>query len=82
MKIALILLALATAGLAATASAQEAPVSRTARDADLKWGPCPPFLPKGCEIAVLHGDPAKPNVDNPLQSPGEGLHRAPLAHLR
>jgi quercetin dioxygenase-like cupin family protein len=35
----------------------------TANDAHLKWGPCPPFLPKGCAIAVLHGDPAKANVD-------------------
>lgn len=32
-------------------------------DAQLKWGPCPEFIPKGCEIAVLHGDPAKPNAD-------------------
>ena len=24
-------------------------------DPQLKWGPCPPFLPKGCGIAVLHG---------------------------
>lgn len=35
----------------------------SADDAQLKWGPCPPFLPKGCAIAVLHGDPAKDNVD-------------------
>ncbi len=41
----------------------EPALTRTARDADLKWGPCPPFLPKGCGIAVLHGDPAKDNVD-------------------
>lgn len=32
-------------------------------DADLQWGACPPFLPAGCGIAVLHGDPAQPNVD-------------------
>ncbi|WP_261376846.1 cupin [Gillisia sp. Hel_I_86] len=31
--------------------------------ADVIWGPCPEFMPDGCEIAVLHGDPAKPNVD-------------------
>jgi len=29
----------------------------------LKWGPCPAFIPQGCEIAVLHGDPAKQNAD-------------------
>ena len=63
MRNSLILLALATAGFAATASAQQPPVSWTARDPGLKWAPCPAFLPKGCEIAVLRGDPARPNVD-------------------
>lgn len=32
-------------------------------DSHLKWGPCPDFIPKGCEIAVLHGDPAQANAD-------------------
>ncbi|MCA1798899.1 MAG: cupin domain-containing protein [Xanthomonadaceae bacterium] len=31
--------------------------------AELEWGPCPEFLPDGCEIAVLHGDPAQNNAD-------------------
>jgi len=35
----------------------------TAGDSQLKWGPCPSFYPKGCGIAILHGDPAKDNVD-------------------
>lgn len=52
-------------------AAQEQAVTRTARDADLKWGPCPPFLPKGCGIAVLHGDPAKDNVDVFLKVPSK-----------
>lgn len=43
--------------------AQEAPLARTAKDPQLKWGPCPPFLPKGCKISVLNGDPAKRNAD-------------------
>lgn len=43
--------------------AGEQALTWTAGDAQLKWGPCPPFLPKGCGIAVLHGDPAKDNVD-------------------
>lgn len=46
-----------------TVSAQEPPLSRAADDSQLKWGPCPAFLPKGCGIAVLHGDPAKANAD-------------------
>ena len=59
----LLLLGLIGSFAHAETSAQERAVTRTARDAQLKWGPCPPFLPKGCAIAVLHGDPAKDNVD-------------------
>ncbi len=29
----------------------------------LQWGPCPSFMPEGCNIAVLHGDPSKENSD-------------------
>ncbi len=36
---------------------------KTAEDADLKWGPCPPFMPEGCAIAVLNGDLSKKNLD-------------------
>jgi quercetin dioxygenase-like cupin family protein len=32
-------------------------------DPTLQWGPCPDFMPTGCQIAVLHGDPSKPNAD-------------------
>lgn len=72
----------ATVVLAATAlmlvappvAAQTAPdepaITRRAGDADLKWGPCPDWLPKGCGIAVLHGDPAKNNVDVFFRVPG------------
>ncbi len=50
-------------------SAQEAPLARTAKDKQLQWGPCPPFLPKGCQISVLQGDPAKNNADIFLKLP-------------
>ena len=36
----------------------------------IKWGPCPPIFAKGCQIAILHGDPAKPNADVLLRVPG------------
>ena len=39
-------------------------------DAKLQWGPCPPIFPKGCELAVLHGDPAKDDADVFLRVPG------------
>ncbi|MFP7721788.1 cupin domain-containing protein [Lysobacter sp. A3-1-A15] len=48
---------------AAESKEQEPALTHAAGDADLVWGPCPPFMPDGCGIAVLHGDPAKPGVD-------------------
>lgn len=65
-KIACILVSLVAGGLAGVSpsvSAQDIPLVSTASDSTLKWGACPPFLPKGCQIAVLHGDPAKQNAD-------------------
>ncbi len=47
----------------AQAPVAEQAMTRTHDDPQLKWGPCPPFMPKGCGIAILHGDPAKDNVD-------------------
>lgn len=41
----------------------EMSVVKTEKDADLPWDPCPSFMPEGCNIAVLHGNPAKPNLD-------------------
>jgi quercetin dioxygenase-like cupin family protein len=32
-------------------------------DTSLAWRPCPEFLGEACKIAVLHGDPAKENLD-------------------
>ena len=55
----------------AQSPAPEPALAWTADDAQLKWGPCPPFLPEGCGIAVLHGDPAKPNVDVFLKVPAK-----------
>jgi quercetin dioxygenase-like cupin family protein len=62
-------LLLAGASGGAPLSAQEPPVTWTAKDSKLKWGPCPEFLPKGCQISVLHGDPAKNNADIFLRVP-------------
>ncbi len=38
-------------------------VLRSHKDPGLQWGPCPPFMPEGCNIAVLHGDPSQANAD-------------------
>jgi quercetin dioxygenase-like cupin family protein len=63
LKVALMSGLLTGALAGAPVSAQEIPLARTAKDAQLKWAPCPPFLPKGCQISVLHGDPTKNNAD-------------------
>ncbi len=47
-------------------------------DEGLAWGPCPEFMPEGCTIAVLHGDPAAANADIFFKVPGGAqipLHR-------
>ncbi|WP_412171533.1 cupin domain-containing protein [Geoalkalibacter ferrihydriticus] len=45
------------------ATAEERAFSRAVDSPELEWGPCPAFMPEGCAIAVLQGDPAKPNAD-------------------
>lgn len=49
----------------------ETAIAHAASDSGLQWGPCPAFLPKGCGIAVLHGDPSKPKADIYLKLPGK-----------
>ena len=50
--------------------ASEPAISYSIHDESLQWGPCPAFFPAGCQIAVVHGDPAKPNVDVFFRVPG------------
>ncbi len=67
------LLSIAAAQASTSSEAQtpkrEAPITHSG-DGALQWGPCPAIFPAGCEIAVLHGDPAKPNADVFLKAPG------------
>lgn len=65
--------AFVTASSESQAPPQEAALARTAQDAQLQWGPCPPFLPAGCGIAVLHGDPAKQNADVFFKIPAKAV---------
>lgn len=67
-----ILLAMCLAPLAAAyaESAGTGTSSWRHDDAGLKWGPCPEFLPEGCAIAVLQGNPAEPNADVFFKVPG------------
>ena len=66
----LVLLGLLSAVGVSSGRAGESAVHARAADARLEWGPCPPVFPKGCEIAVLHGDPAADNADVFLRVPG------------
>lgn len=61
------------AAWAAAQAAQEQALARSAQDAQLQWGPCPPFMPSGCGLAVLHGDPAQPNADVFLKIPANAV---------
>lgn len=51
--------------------AQEPALAKAVDDPALQWGPCPPGLPGGCTLTVLHGDPAKPNADIFLKLPAK-----------
>jgi quercetin dioxygenase-like cupin family protein len=54
--------------LASNATAQPA-FGRSADDPGLQWGGCPEFMPEGCQLAVLNGDPAQANADVLLRVP-------------
>lgn len=53
------------------AQAGENSLAQVANDPNLEWGPCPAFLGEQCNIAVLHGDPSKPNSDVFFRVPGD-----------
>lgn len=51
-------------GISLSAAAAPEPALALRPDsAELEWTACPSFMPAGCRIAVLHGDPARNNVD-------------------
>lgn len=62
---------LASCGSEPSTSAQAKALAVAASDTSLNWGACPPIFPAGCQIAVLQGDPSKPNADVFLRVPGK-----------
>jgi len=54
------LFAAAVVLLLGAAAVAETPTHVMTTVADAKWGPAPPLLPPGAQIAVLAGDPGKP----------------------
>lgn len=71
--VSMVVLSVSGSLAAAQASAPEAALALTADDSQLKWGLCPPFLPVGCAIAVVHGDPSKDNVDVFFKVPAKSI---------
>ena len=61
--IAALVLSLSATVLSAEEATQEPGLGIDTSNPDLPWGPCPAFMPEGCQIAVLHGDPAQDNAD-------------------
>jgi quercetin dioxygenase-like cupin family protein len=57
----------------------EPPLAIAPNATDIQWGPCPPLLPGDCQIAVLHGDPSRPNADVLLRI-GGGYVLPPHSH--
>ena len=62
MLLALFLVSTATAQKGDSADMENS-ILKSIDDETLQWGPCPPFMPEGCNIAVLHGDPSKEKAD-------------------
>lgn len=62
-------IAMAVAAGSSAGQAEDAPVVRDPA-AGLEWAPCPDFMPEGCGLAVLHGNPAEHNADVFFRLPG------------
>jgi quercetin dioxygenase-like cupin family protein len=74
--IAIVSLAVVVCGaVSVRGQAPEPALNTFLKDPKIAWGPCPDILPAGCQIAVLHGDPAKPNADVLLKLPGKSAFR-------
>lgn len=65
-----LLAALALAGAPCQSNETAPALAFAIDDPALAWGPCPDFIGEGCQIAVLHGDPAGNNADVFFKVPG------------
>ena len=61
-KISILLIFFFSCGIFAQETYENS-ISFSKSDSNLKWSPCPDFMPEGCYIAVLHGNPAEKNTD-------------------
>ena len=70
-KSTLTVLAFVLGSMLSVVQAAEPALAFNDDDKALQWGPCPAFIGQGCEISVLHGDPAKDNLDIFFKVPGD-----------
>lgn len=63
LAILVFLLCWAIEGISQTEKEFGESVVKETQGNQLEWGGCPDFMPAGCNIAVLHGDPSRPNTD-------------------
>lgn len=63
-------LVFAVVSCASISGGRDRVTARGVDDGELNWGSCPDLFPAGCQIAVLHGDPAQPNADLFFRVPG------------
>ncbi len=70
-KSTLTVLAFVLGSMLSVVQASEPALAFNDDDKALQWGPCPAFIGQGCEISVLHGDPAKDNLDIFFKVPGD-----------
>jgi quercetin dioxygenase-like cupin family protein len=81
MKIALPMLAGVIAlGVLATAPARATDAHSMLTPNEVKWAPAPASLPKGAEVAVLYGDPAKDGLFAMRIKLPKGYHIPPHTH--
>lgn len=74
------LVILAAAAAVAAEARQAAPKHVMFRPADVKWGPAPPVLPPGAQLAVLDGDPTKEGFYTIRLKFPDGYRIAPHTH--
>ena len=76
-----VMLVMLAAAAALAAEARQAPPTHVkVRPADVKWGPAPPVLPPGAQIAVLDGDPTKAGFFTIRLKFPDGYKIAPHSH--
>lgn len=71
---------LALAALAPASPAAAAEMHKILTPQDVKWAPAPPSLPKGAEVAVVHGDPSKEELFAMRLKLPKGYHIPPHSH--